>query len=322
MHYPETSEAASKLVLLALKRTKELGICANPLHFAVWYEYFAGKNSNLNSSVDALMSLDEGSCTDLYDRFIIAGANSARDKEWSDRIEAVTERHVDVLTATGSEAEEYGAALQTFTGGIQNAENVEQIRGPVVDIIEETNSMDTHSKELQRRVNDSTTEINDLRKALEGSRRDALTDGLTGVANRKCFDQELHAATEVSRTSGEPLSLILADLDHFKNFNDTHGHQFGDQVLRLVGLTLHDSVKGKGTAARYGGEEFAIILPETSGGGATAVAENIRKTVVSKRLVKEGSDEALGAVTLSLGVTSYHSGEKISNFIERADKAL
>jgi len=326
MHYPETSEAASKFVLLALKRTKELGISANPIHFTVWYEYFAGKNSKLNSSVDALMSidgkLDEGSCTDLYDRFIIAGANSARDKEWSDQIEAVTERLVDVLTATASEAEEYGAALKTFSGGIQNAENVEQIRGLVVDIIKETNSMDTHSKELQRRVNDSTTEINDLRKALEDSRRDALADGLTGVANRKCFDQELHAATEDSRASGEPLSLILADLDHFKNFNDTHGHQFGDQVLRLVGLTLHDSVKGKGTAARYGGEEFAIILPETSGGGATAVAENIRKTVASKRLVKEGSDEALGAVTLSLGVTSYHSGEKISNFIERADKAL
>lgn len=256
MHYPETPEAASKFALLALKRAKELGISANPIHFTVWYEYFAGKNSKLNSSVDALMSidgkLDEGSCTDLYDRFIIAGANSARDKEWSDQIEAVTERLVDVLTATASEAEEYGAALKTFSGGIQNAENVEQIRGLVVDIIKETNSMDTHSKELQRRVNDSTTEINDLRKALEDSRRDALADGLTGVANRKCFDQELHAATEDSRANGEPLSLILADLDHFKNFNDTLGHQFGDQVLRLVGRTLHDSVKGKDTAARYG----------------------------------------------------------------------
>ena len=326
MHYPETSEAASKLALSALKRTKELGIAANPIHFTVWYEYFAGKNGNLNSSVDALMStdgkFDEGSCTELYDRFIIAGANSVRDKEWSDRIEAVTERIVDVLTATGSEAEGYGAALQTFSGGIQNAENVEQIRELVVDIIAETDSMDMHSKELQRRVNDSTAEINELRKALEDSRRDALTDGLTGVANRKCFDQELYAATEASRASGEPLSLILADLDHFKNFNDAHGHQLGDQVLRLVGRTLHDSVKGKDTAARYGGEEFAIILPETSGGGATAVAENIRKTVASKRLVKKGSDEALGAVTLSLGVTSYHTGEKISDFIERADQAL
>ena len=120
MHYPETSEAASKFVLLALKRTKELGISANPIHFTVWYEYFAGKNSNLNSSVDALMSidgkLDEGSCTDLYDRFIIAGANSARDKEWSDRIEAVTERLVDVLTATGSEAEKIRLSPEDILG--------------------------------------------------------------------------------------------------------------------------------------------------------------------------------------------------------------
>ena len=93
-------------------------------------------------------------------------------------------------------------------------------------------------------------------------------------------------------------------------------------MLRLVGKSLYNSVKGKDTAARYGGEEFAIILPDTTSGGATAVAENIRKTVASKRLQKKGSDDALGAVTMSLGVTSYHAGEDITDFIERADQAL
>ena len=229
---------------------------------------------------------------------------------------------VDALTATGSEAEEYSAALKTFSGGLQNADDIDQIRGLVVDIIEETDSMDARSKELNNRVNASANEINELRKALDDSRRDALTDGLTGVANRKCFDQEIYAAAQQTGESGQPLSLILADLDHFKTFNDTYGHQLGDQVLRLVGKALYDSVKGKDTAARYGGEEFAIILPDTTSGGATAVADNIRKTVASKRLKKKGSDEALGAVTMSLGVTSYHCGEDISDFIERADQAL
>lgn len=326
MHYPETPEAASKFALSALKRLKELGIAANPINFSVWYEYFAGKNDNLKRSVDTLLSAEdtagEDSYSVIYDRFIVAGASASRDKDWSDRIEAVTERIVDALTASGSEAEEYGVALKTFSGGLRNANDIEQIRGMVVNIIEETDAMDARSKELNNRVNASANEINELRKALDDSRRDALTDSLTGIANRKCFDQEIYAAAQESPQSGQPLSLILADLDHFKSFNDTYGHQLGDQVLRLVGKALFDSVKGKDTAARYGGEEFAIILPDTTSGGATAVAENIRKTVASKRLKKKGSGDALGAVTMSLGVTSYHNGEEISDFIERADQAL
>lgn len=326
MHYPETPEAASKFALSALKRLKKLGIAANPINFSIWYEYFAGKNDNLKRSVDTLTSNDNAptaaSCADLYNRYIVAGASATRDRDWSNRIEAVTERIVDALTAAGSETEEYGAALKTFSGGLQNADDIEQIRGLVVNIIKETDAMDAWSKELNDRVNESANEINALRKALEDSKRDALTDSLTGVANRKCFDQEIYVAAQESVDSGQPLSLVLADLDYFKTFNDTHGHQLGDQVLRLVGKVLYDSVKGKDTAARYGGEEFAIILPDTTSGGATAVAENIRKTVASKRLKKKGSDDAIGAVTMSLGVTSFHSGEDISNFIERADQAL
>ena len=326
MHYPETPEAASIFALSALKRLKEQGIAANPINYSIWYEYFAGKNDDLKKTVDSMMSVEtppnEDAYADLYNRFIVAGANAARDKDWSERIEAVTERIVDALTATGSEAEEYGQALKTFSGGLQNADDIEQIRGLVVDIIEETDSMDARSKALNERVNASADEINALRKALDDSRRDALTDSLTGVANRKCFDQEIFAAAQETLETGQPLSLILADLDHFKTFNDTYGHQLGDQVLRLVGKSLYNSVKGKDTAARYGGEEFAIILPDTTSGGATAVAENIRKTVASKRLQKKGSDDALGAVTMSLGVTFYHAGEDITDFIERADQAL
>ena len=89
-----------------------------------------------------------------------------------------------------------------------------------------------------------------------------MTDGLTGVANRKCFDDTLGKAIEEAIEGGEPLSLIMLDLDHFKAFNDTYGHQVGDQVLKLLGRTLVQCVKGQDTAARYGGEEFAVIPAE------------------------------------------------------------
>ena len=326
MHYPENSDTAAKFAISAFKRMQALGIPAHPRNFAIWYEYVAGKNADLKGSVDKILaekkSLGDEDSADLYERFILAGLSTPHDREWSERIDSVAERIFEALSAAGNDTANYGAALETFSGGLAKADDIGQIRELVLDIIEETNTMDAQSKELKRRVQESAAEVAELRQALEDSRRDALTDGLTGVANRKCFDQELFAAVNDAEETAEPLSLIFADLDHFKQFNDNYGHALGDQVLRLVGKTLHNCVKGKDTAARYGGEEFAIILPDTSSGGATVVAENIRKTVASKKLVRKGEDGNLGIITMSLGVTAYVPGEPVSELMERADKAL
>ncbi len=326
MHYPEKTDEAQGYALSALRRLKELGLAANPRNYAIWYEYFAGKNADLRKSVDSLPSTgippDDTVCNDLFQRYILSGATADADGGWSGRIEAVAQQIFDALSATGSGAAEYGEALQTFSGGLAGAQNIDQIKGMVADIIAETGAMDERTKALHQRVSESANEIRELREALEDSRRDALTDGLTGVANRKSFDQSLFAAVAEARENGTALSLILADIDHFKRFNDTHGHQLGDQVLRLVGRTLHASVRGLDTAARYGGEEFAIILPETTSGGATAVAENLRRSIASKKLVPKGSDKSLGNITMSFGVTSYHPGEDPGELVGRADHAL
>ena len=326
MHYPETPETASKYALSALKRMREEGIAANPRNFTIWYEYFAGKNDNLKKSLDTLRAenstISEEAYTDLYDKFITAGTTSARDQKLSDQIDVVTERIIPAISASVEGTEQFGEALQEFSGGIQKAENIDQIRGMVADIIEETETMGERSRTLHQRVQDSASEISNLRQELRDSRCDAMTDGLTGVANRKCFDQSLYQAIGYALESGDSLSLVFADFDHFKSSYDTHGHQLGDQVLKLVAKTLHDLVKGKDTPARYGGEEFAIIFPDTTSGGATAVAENIRKSVASKRTVKKGSDEQIGNITMSMGVTSYQPGESAAEFVERADQAL
>ena len=192
----------------------------------------------------------------------------------------------------------------------------------MVDIIEDTTAMDSRTRELHRQVDESATEIVELRLALEDSRREALTEALTGSANRKCFDQGLYNAVIEADENGTALSLIIADLDHFKGFNDSHGHQLGDQVLRLVGKVLHATVRGRDTAARYGGEEFTVILPETTSGGAVAVAENLRRSIASRQLMPKGSERSLGNITMSLGVTSYHPGEAAADLIARADHAL
>src|SRR6185312_211354 len=113
------------------------------------------------------------------------------------------------------------------------------------------------------RLQASREEINQLQEDLATVRSESLTDPLTNLANRKHFDAQLVQAIAESEESSEPLSLMMADIDNFKSFNDTWGHLTGDQVLRLVAMSLSQNVKGQDIAARYGGEEFAVILPNT-----------------------------------------------------------
>ena len=139
---------------------------------------------------------------------------------------------------------------------------------------------------------------------------------------RKFFDRALEAAVEQAHQNNEPLSLLMIDIDHFKSFNDNYGHLTGDQVLRLVAMALKASIKGQDVTARYGGEEFAVILPNTALRQALAVADNIRRAVMSKQLKKKSTGEMLGRVTISAGVSIMQAGDDGHSLIDRADACL
>lgn len=150
---------------------------------------------------------------------------------------------------------------------------------------------------------------------LEKVQRAAATDGLTGLANRGTFDTAL--AQEVSRAqrSGKPLSLVLLDIDHFKRLNDEHGHQAGDEVLRLVGARLKGECRDFDTAARYGGEEFAVVLPGCDGEGAVGIASRLRNAMASGSLALP--------ITASAGVACYPGdGFDADSLVAAADAAL
>jgi diguanylate cyclase len=119
-----------------------------------------------------------------------------------------------------------------------------------------------------------------------------------------------------------PFSVLLIDIDHFKQFNDTHGHQIGDDVLRLMARTLKETVKGRDVAARYGGEEFAVLLPDTDLDRARLVAENIRAAIAGKELRKRSTRENLGRITVSVGVAEYKPDDDLEALIGRSDRSL
>lgn len=114
----------------------------------------------------------------------------------------------------------------------------------------------------------------------------------------------------------------MVDIDHFKRFNDTHGHQVGDQVLRLVAKTLTDCVRAGDLPARYGGEEFAVVLPKTGIQVARPIAERIRTTLAARKIIRRNTGEGLGGITISIGAALYHPGETPAALVARADSAL
>ncbi|HYS44946.1 MAG TPA: GGDEF domain-containing protein, partial [Rhizomicrobium sp.] len=167
----------------------------------------------------------------------------------------------------------------------------------------------------------SSEQVTELRTKLADVRKESMTDPLTNIANRKAFDEAVRAAMTAAQ-DGEAVSLLMCDIDHFKTFNDTWGHQTGDQVLRLVATCLSENVKGRDTAARYGGEEFAVLLRGIGLDAATRVADQIRTTVETKKLVKKSTGDILGTITISIGVAQIAPGDTVEGAVRRADACL
>ncbi len=184
-----------------------------------------------------------------------------------------------------------------------------------------TRAMEQRTKSLEGELQASSAQVSDLKHKLDDVRKESMTDPLTNIANRKAFDEAVRQAGE-GLAGGEDVTLLLCDIDHFKKFNDSWGHQTGDQVLRLVAACLSENVKGRDTASRYGGEEFAVLLRGTGLDAATRVANQIREQVETKKLVKKSTGEILGTITISIGVAQFGNGETVEAVVRRADACL
>ena len=150
---------------------------------------------------------------------------------------------------------------------------------------------------------------------------DALTDPLTGRANRRSFDFELGAvAARASRSS--PAHLVMVDIDHFKRVNDAHGHEIGDELLRIVGEVLLANVRRDGLVARVGGDEFGLLLPGASLRYSAGIAMRLCERLAARPLVLRGHPEVIERVTLSIGVAGCRAGESGARWCARADAAL
>jgi diguanylate cyclase len=296
-------------------------------NFEVILAYVGGENAGLKTTIDGLTArecrFDPSVMASLHDQYFRIQRESDALTELSAKISSELGSLMKLLHTAGRDQSAYGSALSKASGELDRPDVSEtRIKTLIDHVVQATHAMEARSKTLELEVKASSREVAQLRERLESVRREALTDPLTGIPNRKAFETELDRAMGASVEAGEPLSLLLCDIDHFKQFNDTWGHQTGDQVLRLVANCISENVKGRDTAARFGGEEFAVVLPQTELADAVRLANQIRSKVESKKLVKKSNGDILGVITISIGAAQYDMKETAESLVQRADACL
>lgn len=310
----------------ALGYIKYNNSAAKPEDYEIWFNFASGLNPELNSRIKELLSqnprISQDQLDQLYTDFFLTTDIGEQIEEIGSKVSLELDDIMEIVSSSLANTESYSESLEVFTSELNDIDDTGSLKMMISTMAAATIEMAQNTKELETNLQKSHQHITKLNKNIESIRDESMTDALTGIANRKKFDTTIEKQVTLARADGTPFSLLLADIDHFKSFNDTYGHQTGDQVLRLVGSIMKHNVKGKDLAARYGGEEFAILLPNTGLKNAREVAEQIRKAVASKELVKKSTGATLGRVTMSIGVAELTEGDTIPTMIARADKAL
>ena len=310
----------------ALDLMEQFDVPPTPENYAVWISFASDTNPELcesvRSHIQSGIAFSAEVNSDLFDQYFqwhaiqnaILESGSVMSEELGNVRETLRAAEADTLA--------YGETLAGATSQLGDAATDPGIKKLVESLVSATAKMQRRSHDLEHKLQATSKEVTKLRDNLERVREEAMTDSLTGIANRKRFDESLRKACREADSHGTPLSLVLCDIDFFKRFNDTWGHQTGDQIIRFVAGCLTRHAPEAHVVARYGGEEFGIVMPAATPQEALAIAEKIRRTVESKKLLRKSTNEDLGNITISMGIASFQAGESIETLIERADTHL
>jgi diguanylate cyclase len=313
---------------LALDHIAALDLPADPPSFALWYAYAAAQHPQITQQINDLLAggarLSVADVDRIYDEHLPPLALLPRIEKAGGELATEIDHIVDLVEAAVGDAAAYRAGLSDADRALGRPIDRDAIRKIVQTLVQSTSDMEQRNRALETALRVSKQVIDDLKDDVERVRNESLKDPLTSLSNRKHFEHMLARTIAALASSEEarPFSVLLIDIDHFKQFNDRHGHQIGDDVLRLIAQSLREAVRGQDLAARYGGEEFTVLLPDTELGGAKAVAEHIRAAISRKVLRKRSTGETLGRVSVSIGAAQYQEDEAADSLIHRVDRLL
>ncbi len=309
-----------------IERMGHQQIPTSPANYEIWTTHVAGVKPDLSREIEARLQRGEPftdeTNEELFERFFANTRLSIQMLETSETIARELDDTVSSLRGAGGQAGSYAKVLQTaaerFEGGVDSAE----FRAVVEHLAVTTHEMAAHNLKLAEQIEATTRQVQELQTALQSVKVEALTDGLTGLANRRMFDETLHRRITDASADNSDLCLVMLDIDHFRQLNDVWGYALGDQVLRYIASVLRAHAQGDVLAARFGGEEFAMVMPRTNLCLAEAFAARVSKAVKSKRLSLKSTGDVIGEITASVGVARFRAGEGANDLAARAEACV
>lgn len=320
--YSKTNQQAEIYKQKTLKDIEDLQLPANPIHYSLLYEKNCYQDPDLAREIDLLVtskSYSEDSIQGIYNLYLKKQLNSTLPTE---NIKLLIDNSLNDITSWTTESSDSRANLHTNLGEISKCtteqEVLECIRSNIMPPIER---LDTATQELEKKLQEASDTIKALTEELEKATNMARTDALTGLPNRRGFNDILQCHIDQAIEESQTFAMLIIDIDYFKKINDDYGHLVGDSVLRYLARALQDLSKGKDTIARYGGEEFILLLADINYENAIRFADNLRKAIEKKKFNVQGKETKL-SFTICIGVSLYQMGESSDALFERADKAL
>jgi diguanylate cyclase len=310
----------------AMERIRTLGLPATPRSYEVWYAYATGHYPSLNQTLNQLLArrviLAEATLDQIGNQFVSPAGIQDQIDTVSSRVSGAIDRVLAALDSTIFLTGACSDELAQSGDALADAPGRDALQAVVEKMALAVRKMQLDKRRLEAEADASKQEIDRLRSQLQSIAHTSLTDPITGLPNRRSFEDSLHKALGEAAGRGEPLALMLGDIDHFKAFNDSWGHLIGDQVLRLVASEMKRNLMERDVVARHGGEEFAIIVRDTPLPAACEMADRVRRSIMSRDIVSRSSGQNLGRVTISFGVASAHRDDTVGSLVARAEAHL
>lgn len=301
------------------------GVVPHPRNYALWYAYCAGTLPPLNRAIDAAITVGEpfteARCASLHARFVAEPEPDPGLAEASESVRQSVLRAMEYVGSAHRAASDYGRTIEAVSDRLEAADS-EEVALVLTEAAAETRRFVDVNRSIALSLAASEREIAQLREHLETLRRAGRADPVTGLAARRVFDIALKEHVLLAAHDRQPLAVMMMDVDDFAHFRAAYGQVMADQVLRLIGRTILENVKGQDTVCRHGDQSFAAILPDTPLAQAGATAESIRAAIAARSVVNRRTGATLGQVTLSLGIAALRNGETHADLIRRAVEAL
>jgi diguanylate cyclase len=313
---------AASVAQKAVHCMAEQRVPATPDNFNVWFVYSMGVPSDLQRAIDIVIGnkrrFDAVINRDLFSTYVARPDNSAASIA-SQQLHSVMGAAQAFLATAIADNHSQMRAISEVAGQTEAGADPKML---VQQLVNELARAASRATRLEAGFAEKTRELEAIQESLTKSEQRARTDTLTGLPNRRALDEFFRNAQIAAMEKGEPLSVLLLDIDHFKKFNDNFGHGVGDQVLRLMAQVLRDKVRDVDLPARYGGEELIAVLPTADLAAANVVAERIRCAIAECHITRRSTGENLPTITVSVGVAQFRPGEAMTDLIERCDRAL